>query len=457
VLRRSLAASRQRFGFCEAAHNPATPGSLRDTAPSDPLALTFTDHGSLLESLMYSRSFRIGLLAAALWASGPGQAQSNLPRVAQENLAYVGAFRLPAGASDETTFNYGGTALAFNPARRSLFITGHDWHQRTAEVSIPELRNTATVEGLATATMLQGFRDPSEGRLAYVNPGDPNSKKVGGHLVHDGKLIVSVYSYYDGAITQVASHFIRPLDLAATGQVQGPVRIGRLYPGFVSGYMAPVPPEWQTILGSPALTGNCCLAIASAQSNGPSISTFDPGRLPAAGPADSTLLVGYPLGQQLGPGETTQNPLYNLSTQIRGVVFPPGTRSVLFIGRHGTGPYCYGSGTECRDPADSSKGTHAYPYRYQVWAYDANDLVAVRRGRLAAHRVQPYAVWNFSLPREDSGQHLIGGAAYDPATRLLYVSQQCAYGDCAPLVHAFELRVGTPDRQPVSPANVRFQ
>ena len=83
--------------------------------------------------------------------------------------------------------------------------------------------------------------------------------------------------------------------------------------------------------------------------------------------------------------------------------------------------------------------------------------MAVRRGRLAAHRVQPYAVWNFSLPREDSGQHLIGGAAYDPASRLLYVSQQCAYGDCAPLVHAFELRVGTPEKQPVAPANVRFQ
>ncbi len=436
------------MGPAEAAHG---------TARAAPLALTCFIHGPPLEPLMYSRSLRVALAAAALFANVQVHAQSNLPRVLQEHLVYVGAFRLPAGTSDQATFNYGGTSLAFNPARPSLFITGHDWHQRTAEVSIPELRNTASVEGLATATLLQGFRDPTEGRLAYVNPGDPNSQKVGGHLVHDGKLIVSVYSYYDGAVTQVASHFVRPLDLGATGQVQGPVRIGRLYPGFVSGYMTPVPQEWQATLGSPALTGNCCLAIAAAQSNGPSVSTFDPGNLPASGAANSTLLVGYPLGQQLGPGETTQNPLYNLSTQIRGVVFPPGTRSVLFVGRHGVGPYCYGSGTECKDPADSSKGTHAYPYRYQVWAYDANDLAAVRRGTLAAQRVQPYAVWNFSLPREDSGQHLVGGAAYDPATRRLYLSQQCAYGDCAPLVHAFELRLAPADRQPGAPANVRFQ
>ena len=399
-----------------------------------------------------------GFAAALLTAltATAALAQTAQPRVTPQDLAYLGAFRLPAGTSETTTFNYGGTALAFNPARGSLFVTGHDWHQRTAEVSIPELRTAAAVSQLATAQVLQPLRDPTEGKLRWVNPADPNSQKVGGHLVVGDRLVVSVYSYYDGASTQVASHFLRPLDLAATGRVEGPIRIGRLYPGFVSGYMAPVPTEWQAVLGGPALTGNCCLAIASAQSNGPSVSTFDPAGLSAGKEAASTLLLGYPIGQPLGPGETTQNPLYNLTTQIRGLVFPPGTRSVLFFGRHGVGPYCYGSGAECGDPADDSKGTHAYPYRYQIWAYDANDLAAVRRGLRAASRVQPYATWNFTLPFEDpSGQHLVGGAAYDPQTRRLYVSQQCADRECAPLIHVFELRIGAEDRRPAAPANVR--
>lgn len=391
-----------------------------------------------------------------LLAPATASAQSALPRVSPSDLAYLGAFRLPPGAGDTTSFNYGGTALAFNPARNSLFVTGHDWHQRSAEVSIPELRAASSLDQLATARLLQPFHDATEGKLRWVNPADPNSQKIGGHLVIGDRLVVSVYSYYDGASTQAASHFLRPLDLSATGRTQGPVRVGRLYPGFVSGYMTHVPAEWQPALGGPALTGNCCLAIASSQSNGPSVSAFDPATLATGTEVASTLLVGYPLGQQLGPGETTQNPLYNLTTQIRGVVFPPGTRSVLFLGRHGVGPYCYGSGAECRDPADDSKGTHAYPYRYQIWAYDANDLAAVRRGSRNASRVQPYATWNFTLPFEDpSNQHLVGGAAYDPQTRRLYVSQQCAARDCEPLIHAFELRIGAEDRRPAAPGDVR--
>ena len=94
-------------------------------------------------------------------------------------------------------------------------------------------------------------------------------------------------------------------------------------------------------------------------------------------------------------------------TEVRGVVFPEGTRSVLFFGRHGGfgaspglpggGGFCYGFGTADPalvgtfppgeadhyryDPEDGSKGVHGYPYRYYVWAHDANDLAAV-----AAHR-----------------------------------------------------------------------
>ena len=78
---------------------------------------------------------------------------------------------------------------------------------------------------------------------------------------------------------------------------------------------------------------------------------------------------------------------------ITGMVFPSGTRTVLFFGKHGMGNYCYGtggsSGGDCFDPDDSSKGIHSYPYRSQVWAYDANDLIAVKNGQKLSARDRP--------------------------------------------------------------------
>lgn len=395
------------------------------------------------------------ILILACVVSSTAFAQSSAPLVQKDNLVYQGAFRVPQGTDENNTFNYGGTSLAYNPANNSLFMTGHDWNQLSAEIRIPTLVNSTSIGSLNTASIIQGFKDPTEGKLGQINPGDPNSKKVGGQLVYNGKLYMTGYSYYDGAGTQRFSHFSRPLSLTTTGQVAGPYKLTGPDVHWVSGYMGLIPPEWQSSLGGPALTGNCCLAIASVQSNGPSVSVFDPTTI-ASGSAK--VLVGYPLGSELGPGEATTNTLYNLTTKVRGVVFPTGTRSVLFFGRHGTGTYCYGTGAECNDPADDSKGTHAYPYRYQVWAYDANDLLAVKNGSKSASAVEPYAVWTYNLPFEGSGgSHMIGGAAFDPASGLIYVSQQCSDTNCAPVIHAFKVQGGTTVAVPNPPTNVAVQ
>ena len=44
----------------------------------------------------------------------------------ESDLTYLGAFRLPSGNFGASSFEYGGTALAYNPANNSLFIVGHD-------------------------------------------------------------------------------------------------------------------------------------------------------------------------------------------------------------------------------------------------------------------------------------------------------------------------------------------
>lgn len=373
-----------------------------------------------------------------------GAAPTAFPLVQKGNLVYQGAFRVPQGTSDATTFEYGGTALGYNPANNSLYITGHDHLQFSAEISIPPaVVNSTTLRDLATATILQPLTDATERRLGRINPPDPNPKKIGGHLVYNGRLIVTGFSYYDGAGTQSASHFSRPLSLSTTGDVIGPYSVGP-NPRFVGGYMTPVPPEWQASFAGPALTGMCCLSIANVQSCGPSISVFDPGVTSRS----AARLLGYPLSNPLRPVSST-NAVYNLTSSISGVVFPSGTRSVLFFGRHGAGRYCYGEGEDCGDLADSSKGVHGYPYVYQVWAYDAVDLLAVKNGAKREHQPQPYAVWTFNLPFEHArSTHFLGGAAYDPRTQRIYLSQRG--GDAAgPVIHVFRVN-GTASTEPVS-------
>ena len=379
----------------------------------------------------------------------------SMPLVRAQDLVYQGSFRLPLTESGPATFAYGGTALAFNAAHNSLFVVGHDWYQEVAEVSIPAILLGASTGATPTATLLQGLTDPTEGRRNMVNPADPNTKKIGGLLPYAGNLYVSAYAYYDGSASQVLSHFVSGLDLDVQGDVRGPYRVGSLKAGYVSGYMALVPFAWQTALGGPALTGQCCIAIVTRTSLGPALFSMDPLDIGTKNPAPATPLVYYPDTHPLGAWNGT-NAYYNGSTQIHGVVFPEGTSSVLFFGRHGIGPFCYGAGTTvqsldhqpvpneagviyCFDPEEGSKGTHSYPYKYYVWAYDARDLASVKSGQRQPWDIRPYAIWTLDLPASASSTHL-NGAAYDPLTGRIFLSQAAADGN-KPLIHVYSVHV----------------
>ena len=47
------------------------------------------------------------------------------------------------------------------------------------------------------------------------------------------------------------------------------------------------------------------------------------------------------------------------------------------------------------------KGPHSVngDYAYQVWAYNANDFLAVEDGQMQPWEVQPYATWNLDFPQ----------------------------------------------------------
>jgi hypothetical protein len=402
------------------------------------------------------RTVGLIILAAAVLLALPVSAvpagPESLPRVTRSDLIYEGAFLLPRAQGDRKTFAYGGTALAYNRTQNSLFIVGHDWYQLTAEVSIPRSVRSRSLARLHRAYYLQPFADATGGKIDAIGA---NNNKVGGQLVYQGRLYGSVYIYYDASDSQVVSHWLRVSTNLDHGPVGGLYQVGREGAGFVSGFMAAVPPAWQKALGGPAITGNCCIPIISRTSFGPAAFTFDPAALGRGRVAADHPLVYYPQQHPtLGAWDATWNPrrgiVFGGGTKIRGVVFPNGTRSVLFFGTQGIGKFCYGEGTSnpslafkptpdgtiwCYDPADSSKGTHAYPYVPEVWAYDANQLLAIRQGRKRPWQVHPYATWRMRLP---FGSAQIGGAAYDPNHGLIFISQQYGNGT-DPVIHVFKV------------------
>jgi hypothetical protein len=374
------------------------------------------------------------------------------PRLSSADIVYVGGFRLPAEEVDGASFSFGGSPLAHNPATNSLFVGARG--SSIAEVTIPVPVNSNRVADLPFARFLQPFRDPTEGRLRDVaNDG----AYISGLLVHDGRLYGSGVIFYDANNVQELSHFSRSLELA-DASVKGMYRVGdKGKAGLVAGYMAAVPPEWQTALGGPAVTGQCCIPIVTRTSWGPSAFAWQPAELGTAPTARVSPLVYYTgehptLGLWEGSNET-----YGAATGMGGVVIPPGTRTMLFVGRNGVGPFCYGDGTAdqsranqpsasgerlCYDPTSSDKGQHAYPYRYQFWAYDLNDLAAVKAGKKAPWDVRPYGVWPFDVPTPEPSKR-IGGVGFDAARRLLYVAQMSADQDgyaYRPIIHVFRIQ-----------------
>jgi hypothetical protein len=378
------------------------------------------------------------LLSATAWpqAQGvPGPAPAvatrpeQLPLIQRESLVYTGSFAFKAETLNGSRFGYGGTALAFDRERGTLFLVGHDWHQKAAEIAIPELRDIRT-QPLETATVVQPFYDPTDGKFSAIAARDMT--KISGILPWEGKLIVSAYYYYDAEGSQKASHFVSGRDLSVQGDAVGPVKVGNLPTGLTSGYMTVIPDAWRPALGGPALTGHCCIPIISRTSYGPAVFAFNPNDVGVRNPVPATPLLYYPSAHPLDAWEATSS-LFNGTTNIGGLVFPEGTRTVLFVGSQGTGKFCYGS--TCFPGA--TQGPNAAPYITQVWAYDARDLAAVKTGSKKPWDVRPYATWEIVFPGPNRSKR-VKGATYDPKTGRIFLIQD---GEEAPLVHVYNVQL----------------
>lgn len=68
-----------------------------------------------------------------------------------------------------------------------------------------------------------------------------------------------------------------------------------------------------------------------------------------------------------------------------------------------------------------NKGAHAYPYVHYMWAYDVDDLAAVKAGTKQMWDVMPYAHWELPSMGAVEDEWSATGIAFDPAANLLYV------------------------------------
>ena len=399
-------------------------------------------------------------------SGGGGGGLSSKPMLnSPTDLTLVGGFRTP----DVPENRYSGRALAYHDGKLYM-ATDFGLNSKVLQMDLPTqyTSDTATMQIVDQAQPAADITDGNMLELHSVLATNPDYYRNWGLLAHGGRLIGSAYSYYDSANTTRVSHFAHSLTLDQSSFEGWMALWNNEKTGFVSGPMAAIPDYAQAELGNKPViaTGAGRASIITRLPYGLAAFSFDP--IEITGRAASTITEVVPLmyfdeanAMQnnfadacavAGPGGCSNDPseIWNRATSIGGVVIPTGTRTLLYFGRQGTGDYCYGRGTGteglhgqriapedpenlqhyCYDPAEiDGQGEHAWPYRFQVWAFDLQQLAEVSAQTRSPWDVD-YVVWPLDLPAittagVDSDLHkkLIGGVAYDPANKAIYVTQ----------------------------------
>ncbi len=398
-----------------------------------------------------------------------------------EDVAYLGAFRLPAG-SGGSSWEYSGYAMTYYPDGDpagpddgfpgSLFAVGHDHHQLVSEISIPapiisESKNPAELNAAVT---LQPFADITDGRFGYLEIPraglaylPPQSGQTG------GKLHFTWGQHFQ--FEREPSHGWSELDLS-NPQTAGLWFVGDYTNYVLNDYLFEIPAEWANARapGLRLATGRFRDGLWSGL--GPALFAFSPwteGNPPAPGSrlenVTPLLLYGRPL-----PG----NPEIDVSAGHQmdafaepdewsgGAWLTAGSKSaVIFVGTKAVGESWYGFANgvvypTSGDPDEEYPEIPPWPYDDRGWwsagieaqiiFYNPDDLAAVARSDMATWEPQPYAVLSLDQFLFDPGfdlergkRYLVGAAAFDRENGLLYIMERMADEDEKSLVHLFRI------------------
>lgn len=337
-------------------------------------------------------------------------------RVQLSDISYLGYFNLP-GLAGEATMNYGGFGMSIGPDN-TLYVGGHVYYGRIGRFTIP----SDPINGKTATTHTSPVQVP--GTFSGGN------EQIGGSVVAGTRLIVTKYMQYGADCT--ASHASSSLTMTGwtTPQNNTLAREG-------AGYMAPIPTGWQSAFGATHVGGTGCRSIDAGCSFGPSLYTFNPSDVDGSGTISVTQCLFYDYAHRhrvLGsadPGDYG----FNEAHSIGAVFWVPNTDSVIFYGISGAGHPDYKSG--------GSGGFDDLPTFLAFWAYDANDLLAVKNGTKALWEPLPYSNTNpyrswatptFGANQTDPGFNGISGA-FDPATSRFYGSVNWAE---TPRIHVWQ-------------------
>lgn len=432
--------------------------------------IRFDSHQIYSHLKNFKSALCIATLGMGLAFSITASSQSTAPLLQASDLTYMGAFAMPKFKQGDSYFDYGGYGLtAYNdPAsgKLTLFLEGHaQYPGKVAQIEVPDsslFKKSTTWSDLTIAKVIQPFKDITDGKLSSLDPTNPGgANHIYGLLPYNGRLIIGASNNYSPS--QVVSHGVSGLLLSTPDDFKGFYSFtGTEAPSrALGGTMIEIPPEWQSSFGGQALTGMWGLSIVGTTSAGPALTVFNPDDVGVLNPIPGKTVLYYPLEHPACGSfgcQTIQNSIYNLALGYAGMAFPPGTRSILFIGAIGTGPYCYGTGLECNDPYMVDKGQHASPYQYQIWAYDANDILAVKNGTKKTWEPKPYAIWKLD-GMAHSYNTFSRGATYDPNSKLLFIAQAYA---TSPRIEVYKINISTKNTTSsptnlLPPSNLRIQ
>ncbi len=382
------------------------------------------------------------------------------------NFEYVGAIRPPHIQQNGTTFAYGGWAVAYRPDGDpngpddgfpgSLFLLGHQEHQKVAELSIPAPVNSRMkrADDLPVMDILQPFSDITDGLLEEMTAGSSEHFHLGGMVVTNKLLHWTMHKYYNVENIDYPSHGTSGLDLRtsiAEGLWHlGPMNTGR--PEFHSykhaGYIFEIPKnEADRWFGGKNLISGLQISTGlQASSQGPAMFAYalPPQPLPHNASIDATPLVWYSMHEPLAGHHPADR-------WAGGAWLTLGNKqAVIVIGRKALGDIYYG---EAR-PQDctSDKGYHGPPYEAQIVFYSPASLIHAAHGKLQSAGLKPWLRWDGNFDGGGLNQYLfdtcnkyIGGMAYDRERNLLYIVQIDAGKtsdndfETVPVVHVFRV------------------
>ena len=382
---------------------------------------------------------------------------TSLPLIQIDDLAYQGAFTIPAGVFGESRADYSTGTIEYNSINESLFLSGFELDGSIAEFSIPTMVNSTDVTDLNSAVILQNFR-----KVLNQTPDNPqNIDLISGMRLINNKLVVNAVEFYDASATNTHTTLIleNPSSIATTA-VNGYYSLDGA--AHLAGWISPIPLEWQSSLGGDYISGNSSkYPINSRLAMGISAFAFNSTDLngPLSVTIPTTTLLDFDLTNPLYSdyssyenanqnlievnGDTPtghtfedadaivgENDLWTEESQASYGFIVPGSRTYLTIGSSGG----HNSGIGYKPTQNNGNicgGPCAYDaddYYNYYWLWDVNDLLAVKNGTLQPHEVRPYSYGIFDAPFQIDAYsntpefHPITGGTYDPESGVLYLS-----------------------------------